>query len=34
MLEGLIVPVIVVPFEGVAPSKALKDEKAMSRSGR
>lgn len=34
MLEGLIVPVIVVPFEGVAPSKALKDEKARTRSGR
>lgn len=33
-LEGRHVPVIVVPFEGVAPSKALRQGKARSRSGR
>ena len=33
-LEGLTVPVIVVPFEGVAPSKALQEKKARTRSGR
>jgi hypothetical protein len=32
-LEGLKVPVIVVPFEGVAPSKALRDKKARTRNG-
>ncbi len=33
-LEGLTVPVLVVPFEGVAPSKALQEKKARIRSGR
>ena len=33
-LEDLKVPVIVVPFEGVAPSKALREKKARTRSGR
>ena len=32
-LEGLTVPVLVVPFEGVAPSKALREKKARTRSG-
>jgi hypothetical protein len=32
-LEGLRVPVIVVPFEVDAPSKALRRGKARSRSG-
>jgi hypothetical protein len=33
-LEGLSVPVVVVPFEGVAPSKALREKKARTRNGR
>lgn len=33
-IEGLTVPVLVVPFEGVAPSKALQEKKARTRSGR
>jgi len=33
-LEGLTVPVVVVPFEGVAPSKALRQLKKRNRSGR
>jgi hypothetical protein len=33
-LEGLTVPVIVVPFEGVAPSKALRASNRRSRCGR
>lgn len=34
LLEGLNVPVIVVPFEVDAPSKALRKGRARSRSGR
>jgi hypothetical protein len=33
-LEGVTVPVLVVPFEGVAPSKALQQQKARTRRGR
>jgi hypothetical protein len=33
LLEGLATPVIVVPFEGVAPSKALREMKAKERDG-
>lgn len=33
-LEELSVPVIIVPFEGVAPSKALRAKKARTRIGR
>jgi hypothetical protein len=32
-LEGLAVPVLVVPFEGVAPSKALREMKKRTRNG-
>jgi hypothetical protein len=34
LIEGLKVPVIVVPFEGVAPSKALRETKKRNRRGR
>lgn len=33
-LYGLTVPMLVVLFEGVAPSKALQEKKARARSGR
>ena len=33
-LEGLTVPVLVIPFEGVAPSRALQEKKARTIHGR